>query len=79
MCKWCAQAKNTKRSFGVKEHVWAGEFLEQLTADIGVYFNCPSMEKYRYVLTFIDAVTKFIWSYPSVHRGESYVLSCFEC
>ena len=59
MCKWCAQAKIAKRSFGVKEHVWAGEFLEQVAADIAVYFNCLSMEGYKYVLKFIDAATIF--------------------
>ena len=35
--KWCAQSKITKRSFGVKEHVWASEYLEQVTADIAVH------------------------------------------
>ena len=78
VCKWCAQSKITKRSFGVKEHVRARKYLEQVTADIAVYFNCPSMEDYRYVLTFIDAVTNFFWSYLYVYRDESSVLLCFE-
>ena len=36
------------------------------------------MEGYRYVLTFIDAATKYFWSYPLVNRDESSVLLCFE-
>ena len=53
-------------------------FLEQVTAYIAVYFNCPSIVGYRYVLAFIDAATKYFWSYPLANRDELFVLSCFE-
>ena len=33
VCKWFAQAKIIKRSFGAKEHLWAGVFLELMMAD----------------------------------------------
>ena len=40
--------------------------LELMTVDIAVYLNCPSIEGYRYVLTFINAATSI--------SGHIYIL-----
>ena len=46
VCKWCAEANITTRSFGAKEHVYAGVLLELVRADRKIYLKYPSLEGY---------------------------------
>ena len=44
MCKSCAKAKITRRSFHPSNPEDTQQLLERVTADIAVYFNCPSRQ-----------------------------------
>ena len=76
ICKACAKSKITRISFPGKsdEELQATRFLEKVTVDIGVYFNCPSRQGYRYVLALTDVATKECWEFPLKTRTASEVL-----
>ncbi len=78
ICKACAKSKMTRKSFTAKrdDELQATEFLEKVSVDIAVYFNCPSRQGYKYVLTLSDIATKEFWEYPLETRSANEVLSC---
>ena len=60
LCKSCAKAKITRRSFhpsNPEDTQQVTKFLERVKADIAVYFNCPSRQGYKYVLVLTDVGT----------------------
>ena len=76
LCKACAKAKITRRSFHPTnpDVPQASRFLERVTADIAVYLNCPSRQGFKYVFVITDVATKMIWEFPLRTRSGDEVL-----
>ena len=66
LCKSCAKAKITRRSFHPTDPYTqqASTFLEKVTTDIAIYLNCPSRQRYKYVFVLTDVATKVFWEPP---------------
>ncbi len=67
VCDVCVRAKIIRMVFKKVK----GENLEDhISVDIAVFINCPLREGYRYVVQFLDHVTKHSWVYPMTDRNE---------
>ena len=77
LCKSCAIGKVTRRSFreAEPEVLSALRFLGKVTADIAVYLNCPSRQRFCYVLVLTDVATKMFWEYPRKFRSGDKVFT----
>ena len=67
LCKSCAKAKITRRSFNPTDPdtQLASLFLAKVTtADIAVYLNCPLRQGYKYGFVITDVATKMLWEFP---------------
>ena len=80
LCKSCAKAKITRRSFPAQEPeaLTALYFLEKVTGDVSVYLNCPSRQGYRYVFLLTDVATKYYWRFPLKNRTGPDILRCIK-
>jgi hypothetical protein len=80
LCKPCAKAKITRRSFHAKPvtEMQATHFLQKVTVDISIYLNCPSRQGYKYALVFTDIATKMFWEYPLSTRSGPEVFRCLK-
>ena len=78
LCKLCAKAKTTRRSFHPTDPdtQQASKFLEKVTEDIAIYLNCPLRQGYKYVFVITNVATKMIWEFPLKTRSSEEVLSC---
>ena len=70
VCDICARAKITRVSFNKIHAVRGQELGDYISCDIAVFKNCPSRERYLYVVQFLDHATKYAWVYPMKTRDE---------
>jgi transposase InsO family protein len=71
VCKTCAASKVTKASFKLRSSS-ASKPLEELHLDLIGPISTASHLKHRYILTIVDANTRFVAAIPLVSKSDVY-------
>src|SRR4051812_14752419 len=70
-CEACLTEKMTKTQFsGIMER--ATDLLEIIHTDVCGTMSIPSRGGYRYVLTFTDDLSRYVYIYLMKHKSETF-------
>jgi hypothetical protein len=66
----CILGKHPQKKFEKGEAWWASSPLELVHSDLMGHFPNPSINKVRYILTFIDDYSRHTWVYFLKYKSE---------